>query len=168
MDGQIPLSDLSLTQLYPAWFLRTNSLSVSFPSFKPFILSLPLPTKHHFLTQSASLCVSEGSFHPSLCLCQCGCLYCNGVPAADRCRLCSLFPIDRYERKGETSDWSSRLPLHTFLTPFFLQILIHFWSLTLGPDDIDRIDHWVSKNASKIHAVYLYQEYLHLDYLVTW
>lgn len=80
IHGLIPVSDLSLTQLYPACLLRTHSLRLVFLNDFPVIVSTPL------------------------CLCQCVRLYCNGVPVVDRYRLCSLFPIDRSERKGETPD----------------------------------------------------------------
>lgn len=39
IHGLIPLSDLSLTQLYRACLLRTDSLCLFYSMFKPFILS---------------------------------------------------------------------------------------------------------------------------------
>lgn len=90
-----------------------NRLTLSpFSMLKPFILSL--------LYESFVLRASESfpsyHLHPPFCLWQCACLYCNHVAAIDRCWLCFLFPNDRNERKGETSDWSLRPPSLNSLT----------------------------------------------------
>lgn len=112
IHGLIPLSDLSLTQLYPTCLLRADSLSCFFPCLNPLFSFCYTNLWFSVLLNNFPAIVS---IHP-LCLWQCACLCCNHVPAIDRCSLCFLFPTDRNEREGGTSDWSLRLPSLNSLT----------------------------------------------------
>lgn len=126
----IPLSDFSLIFTLPVSWEHTPSISF-FPCLNPLFSLLLLYTA---FSLSPHRCVPEWlpghHFHPTLCFCQRACLYCNGIPAVDKCQLCSLFPIDRNERKGETSDWSARVPLTHFPHSLVPSLQIHFLSLT--------------------------------------
>lgn len=87
IHGLIPLSDHSLTHLYPTCLLRKDSLHLYFPLSKTFILSLCYSSRSPPVPFAAFLndfpvIVSN----PPLCLCQCVHLYYNGVPAVDKCR----------------------------------------------------------------------------------
>ena len=110
LHGLIPLSDRSLTHLYPTCLLRKDSLHLCFALSKTFILSLcysslsPAPVPFAVFLNDFPVTISN----PPLCLCQCVRLYYNGVPAVDKCR---------HEKKGETFDWSSRVPSLTSLAP---------------------------------------------------
>lgn len=149
IHGLIPLCDLSLTQLHSACLLRTASLHRFFFMLNtlfspPISLCLPHFSAHSTLSQSPLLCSrmicrsSVPSPPPPLCLCQLARLYCNGVPAVDKCRLCSLLPIDRDERRGEASDWSARVLLTHFPYSFAPSQPIDFlsltWHVTIWPD----------------------------------
>lgn len=95
-------------------FILSRFLFLSPPVYYVW-LSFPVPFVE-FLNDFP-VTVSTTPNPPLSCLCHCVWLYYNSVPAVDKCCLSSLFPIDRNERKGETSDWASRLPSLTPQSP---------------------------------------------------
>lgn len=127
---QIPLSDLSLAQLYSACLLRTDSVHLFFPRLYP-LFSLSLPLQYTALPLCPLCCASEWvpSYHLHPSLYQCARLYCNYVPLLDKCWPSTLLPSDRIERKGETFDWSAGVPLIHFSLTLIPKVLIHFLSM---------------------------------------